>query len=107
MAKIFVTKKSHDTTWRTKSESIFKKKKLLSGESDLTVSCFKSSFLPKPHLWFDGPFLADMSLRSKKMINWILFLRTVVMIVFMQRMTNNPALLLLMKAGLISFLLTS
>jgi hypothetical protein len=66
MDKMFISKKSGDTTWRTKMEALFKKKKLLVDESTLTVFSYKISSSIQPKLWFNGSMYARVIFEVKK-----------------------------------------
>jgi len=58
MDKPDIDKKRRDTTWRTKSEYIFKAKKPMSGENDLSVFTYAMSSNRQISLWFNGSFYA-------------------------------------------------
>ncbi len=58
MQKTMIMKKSHDTMWMTKTQYIFKTKKPMSGENDISVNCSKNASESKPLLWVNGSFYA-------------------------------------------------
>lgn len=66
MAKTFIMKKSHDTMWSTKSEYIFKTKKHMSGQNDLSVMCSKNAHRSGYVLWLSGSFYARVIFTVKK-----------------------------------------